>query len=404
MTYLYNKIKQILNFRMQVKSSQKVPETAIYLIVWLVMFIIPVLVSTSNTGRFDKQIFVGWARMVPFVLIFIINTVWLLPKLLFKGKTAMYLLAVVVVSLLLVYIWEYVFPLIKDFIDGNQSNDLVEQRFRPEGQRPVRPDMQPPGQGQRPPGPGQRMQPPVQQPPGQRNHVLSIFNQMVIAWLVVGFNVAIKVTNKWFVDEQKKRELEKEHLKSELAFLQNQISPHFFMNTLNNIHAQIDINTKDAQGSIVTLSKMMRYLLYESDQGKTSLKKEIEFLRSYVDLMKLRVDESVNIQLNIEILEEDIKLHPFLFISFVENAFKHGISYNDKSFIKIELKQTIESIEFTCLNSLSVQNKITNPYSGVGLENIKKRLNLLYNNKYKLEIDELESEFKVLLKFPTHEN
>jgi Histidine kinase len=399
MIYLYNKITNLLNQKMQLKTSQRIPETTIYLIVWLVIFIIPVLVSTSNTGRFDKQIFIGWARMVPFVLIFIVNSVWLLPKLLFKGNTVAYLLAVLILSFVLVYIWEFIFPLIRDLIDGIQANDLVEQRFRLEGQRPLRPDMQPLGQGQRPPGLGQRMQ-----PPRLRSPLLNIFNQMVISWLVVGFNDAIKVTNKWFTDEQKKRELEKESLKSELAFLQNQISPHFLMNTLNNIHAQIDIDTKEAQSSIVTLSKMMRYLLYESDQGKTTLKKEIEFLKSYVDLMKLRVDESIDIDLNIEVYEENLQLHPFLFISFVENAFKHGISYNDKSFIKIELKQTIENIEFSCVNSLSVQNKITSPYSGVGLENIKKRLNLLYNNKFKLDINELESEFKVLLKIPLNDN
>lgn len=403
MIYLYNKITNLVNQKMQLKTSQKIPETAVYLIIWLVIFIIPVLVSTSNTGRFEKQILIGWARMVPFVLIFIINTVWLLPELLFKGKTGMYLLSVVIISFLLVYVWEFIFPFIQDALNENQVADLIErrpfqegQRPFPEGQRPMHPGKQPPGVMQRPPGQNQ-------QGPLQRNRILIIFNQMVVAWLVVGFNDAIKVTNKWFADEQKKRELEKENLKSELAFLQNQISPHFFMNTLNNIHAQIDIDTKEAQGSIVTLSKMMRYLLYESGQGKTNLKKEIEFLKSYVDLMKLRVDESVDIQLNIEISDENVQLHPFLFISFVENAFKHGISYNEKSFIKIELKQTIDSIEFICVNSLSIQNKITNPYSGVGLENIKKRLNLLYNNKYKLEINELEFEFKVLLKIPLND-
>jgi hypothetical protein len=397
MIYLYNKLKQLFSLSMNVKTSQKVPETAIYLIVWLVIFIIPVLVSTSNTGRFDKQIVVGWGRMVPFVIIFIINTVWLLPELLFKGKTAMYLLSVVIISLLLVYIWEYVFPILKDFIEGNQTVDIPQRRAFPEGQRPL-------GPGQRPLGPRQGMPGPNQQGPLPRNRVLSIFNQMIIAWLVVGFNVAIKVTNKWFIDEQKKRELEKEHLKSELAFLQNQISPHFFMNTLNNIHAQIDIDTKDAQSSIVTLSKMMRYLLYESDRGDTTLKKEIEFLQSYVDLMKLRIDESVSINLTINSINDDVKIHPFLFISFVENAFKHGVSYNEKSFVNIELNQDIESIEFICENSLSVQNKITNPYSGVGLENTKKRLDLLYNGKFQLEINELESEFKVHLKIPLYEN
>jgi LytS/YehU family sensor histidine kinase len=176
------------------------------------------------------------------------------------------------------------------------------------------------------------------------------------------------------------------------------------MNMLNNIHAQIDIDTKQAQSSIVTLSKMMRYLLYESEKGKTTLKKEIEFLKSYVDLMKLRVDENVEIDLRISIQDEDIRLHPLLFISFVENAFKHGISYHEKSFIHIELKQDLDSILFTCMNSLSVQNKITNPYSGVGLENIKKRLNLLYNSNYTLQIAEKESSFEVYLKIPTHAN
>lgn len=402
MVYLYNKLMKSLSLNMNVKTSQKVPETAIYIIVWLVIFIIPVLVSTSNTGSFDKQIFVGWGRMVPFVVIFIINTVWLLPELLFKGKTGLYLLSVVVISLLLVYVWDLVFPHLKDFIEGNQSPDIGDRRPFPEGQRPLHPNQQAPGI--RPPGPNQHLPGPNQKGPFPRIHILSIFNQMVIAWLVVGFNVAIKVTNKWFTDEQKKRELEKEHLKSELAFLQNQISPHFFMNTLNNIHAQIDIDTKEAQRSIVTLSKMMRYLLYESDGGKTSFKKEIEFLQSYVNLMRLRIDESVEIDLEILVGDEDIKLHPFLFISFVENAFKHGISYNDKSFIRIDLNQNSDFIEFSCINSLSVQNKITNPYSGVGLENIKKRLNLLYNDNYVLEINELEFEYKVYLKIPSNDN
>lgn len=382
---------------MNIKTSQKVPETAVYLIIWLVIFILPVLVTTSNTGKFDIQILTGWVRMLPFVAIFIINTVWLVPELLFKGKTGYYLLAVVLISFLLVYVWEFTFPILKDLIEGNQLHGIGQRRMPFEMKHPLGPNQPPPGQGQRLPIPNEALLRP-------RNHFLSIINQVVIAWLVVGFNVAIKVTNKWFTDEQKKRELEKEHLKSELAFLQNQISPHFFMNTLNNIHAQIEFDSKEAQSSIVTLSKMMRYLLYESERGKTILKKEIEFLKSYVDLMKLRLDEGVKVELDISIIDEDIKLHPFLFISFVENAFKHGVSYNEKSYIKIELIQNLEFIEFNCTNSLSVQNKITNPYSGIGLENIRKRLQLLYNDDYYLKTEELKSEYRVLLKIPVNEN
>lgn len=381
---------------MQFKATQKVPENAVYLIIWLVIFIMPVLIATSNTGRLDKQVFVGWARMVPFVLIFIINTVWLLPELLFKGRTGAYLLAVVVLSFLLVLVWEYMMPIIREFL-------ISDQVQRP-NLRPLRPGLERPDFGnQLPHRPNQRVAG-DNLPVRPRNHVLSIVNQMVIAWLVVGFNTALKVTNKWFKDEQKKKELEKESLRSELAFLQNQISPHFFMNTLNNIHAQIDIDTKQAQSSIVTLSKMMRYLLYESEKGTTTLKKEIEFLKSYVDLMKLRVDEEIDITLEISVQDEEIQIHPLLFISFVENAFKHGISYNEKSFIHIELKQDASVLEFSCLNSLSIQNKITNAYSGVGLDNIKKRLSLLYNNSYELVIEEKESSFVVNLKLPIHAN
>ena len=238
---------------MQFKSTQKVPETAVYIIIWLLIFIIPVLINTSNTGHFNKQILVGWARMVPFVLIFIINTVWLLPQLFFKGRTGFYLFSVVILSLLLVYIWEFVFPLLRDAINGNTMGEFDIQRPLPSGPGPGLP-------GKPPLGPERRL-PPELSEQFPKSHLISIFNQTVIAWLVVGFNTALKVTNKWFKDEQKKRELEREHLKFELAFLQNQISPHFFMNTLNNIHAQIDIDTKEAQSSIVTLSKMMRYLL-----------------------------------------------------------------------------------------------------------------------------------------------
>ncbi len=382
---------------MSIAAKQRVPEYAIYIIIWLMIFIVPMLVTTSNNGTFDKQVFVSWARLMPFLIIFIINAVWLLPELLLKGKTGIYLLSVVILSLLLVYVWDLIFPVLKDLIEGGVRVEPQSLRSLHPEQRPLRPEMRTPGL--RP-----QLPMPDQQNPRIVNRLLAMLNQMVIAWLVVGLNAAIKVTNKWFKDEQIKRELEKEHLKSELAFLQNQISPHFFMNTLNNIHALIDIDTKEAQSSILTLSKMMRYLLYESDRGDTTLKRELEFLRSYVNLMQLRVDDSVEINLEVKVQNEDAQIHPLLFISFVENAFKHGISYKDKSFIQIEILQKNKYIEFRCNNSLSVKNDFINPYSGVGLENIKKRLNLLYHDNYQLDIVDLDAEFRVYLKIPVNEN
>ncbi|PLX20267.1 MAG: hypothetical protein C0597_04325, partial [Marinilabiliales bacterium] len=169
MTYLYKKLIQLLNLDMQFKATQKVPETAVYLIIWMVIFIMPVLITTSNTGHFDKQVVVGWARMVPFVLIFIINTVWLLPLLFFKGKTGLYVLSVVILSFLLVYIWEIIFPLLQDVINGNQIKEFNPQHLGPAGNRPRLPNQPPMRPGQRPP----MSDFPPQQP---RNRMLSIIN------------------------------------------------------------------------------------------------------------------------------------------------------------------------------------------------------------------------------------
>jgi LytS/YehU family sensor histidine kinase len=241
-------------------------------------------------------------------------------------------------------------------------------------------------------------------PPPKEIFGFGFFNQFVLGLLIISLNTAIKVTIKWFKDEQTRREVEKEYLRSELTFLQNQVSPHFFMNTLNNIHALIDINKKDAQLAIVKLSKMMRYLLYESDHGNTTLQKEIEFLESYIDLMKLRVDETVNIHITIPSTYKNVKIPPLLIIPLIENAFKHGVSYQEKSYIKVSLEQVDNSLVFNCVNSLVTKKVQVLGSSGIGLRNVKKRLDLLYGNNYDLLINESYTEFQVKLKVPVYED
>jgi two-component system, LytTR family, sensor kinase len=218
---------------------------------------------------------------------------------------------------------------------------------------------------------------------------------------VAGFNTAIAMTNKWVAEEQARKEAEKEHIRSELAFLQNQISPHFFMNTLNNIHSLVDSDHALAQNAILKLSALMRYLLYESGRGTTTLKKEIDFIRSYVSLMQLRVNESVTISLDMPEKVNDVSLPPLLFISFIENAFKHGISSRGKAHLAFSLARTGDKIEFTSINSvpeyLSEEETLK---GGIGLENIRKRLVLLYGSSYSLDIDQTGNEFSVRLVIP----
>ena len=223
----------------------------------------------------------------------------------------------------------------------------------------------------------------------------------IIAILVVGAGTASKLITKWLEEEKLRKDLEKEQLKINLALLRHQVSPHFFMNTLNNIHALIDINTEHAKDAIVRLSTLMRYLLYDSAQGTIALKKEIEFINSFVSLMQLRYSEQVDIQVKIPEQIPDVQIPPMLFVSFLENAFKHGVSYQSKSYIHFELK--IQTNILLCSIQNSKHNAHTSQdseYMGIGLENIKKSLQLLYNSNYTLNISDNPNSFDVGLTIP----
>jgi len=199
--------------------------------------------------------------------------------------------------------------------------------------------------------------------------------------------------------EKLQKELEKEKLNSELAFLKNQISPHFFFNTLNNIYSLISINAEDSQKAVLRLSKLMRYLLYDSEHGNTKLSNEIDFMNNYIDLMKLRMSDKISLTISFPEKYEDISIPPLIFVPFIENAFKHGISYREKSFIDISMKTEEGSVLFRCANSVVRNGENVEPeHYGIGLENVTKRLNLLFPGKHELKINKSEKEFEVLLR------
>lgn len=170
------------------------------------------------------------------------------------------------------------------------------------------------------------------------------------------------------------------------------------MNTLNNIHALIDINSEMAKETVLELSKMMRYILYESSLASVPLGKEILFLNNYVELMKIRYTEKVNICVSLPREIPKAQVPPLLLISFLENAFKHGISYQQASFIHLSIE--IQPKELHCLISNSNYYKLKEQHKGIGLENVKKRLHLLYNDNYTLHIENRNDEYRVLLIIP----
>ena len=383
------------------------PESVIYIFLWLIFLIIPLITNNySGKGGFLKICY-DWLRMLPFIIVFLVNTLLLLPKLLFNGKTILYISTL----LLFIVVVSTTFQLMGPVLYKNDPKILEQRRLQdPQyGREEMSPEKIPLSPNNPPVSPELFKSPQSDNSSKNRmvmesnQSVFALINTLLISLLIAGFNTAIAVTNRWFKEEQARKEIEKEHMQSELAFLQNQVSPHFLMNTLNNIHSLIEGDRKLAQNAVLRLSEMMRYLLYESGRGLTTLKKEIEFLDSYVELMQLRVDKSVSVNLELPRKFNNVSLPPLLFISFIENAFKHGVSYREPSALSFILVQTPGCLEFTSVNTISTFKNTDSVLhtGGFGLENIQKRLTMLYGDRHKLVIDKTEHEFRIKLTIPT---
>jgi LytS/YehU family sensor histidine kinase len=157
------------------------------------------------------------------------------------------------------------------------------------------------------------------------------------------------------------------------------------------------VNAEDSQKAVLQLSKLMRYLLYESEQGNVQLSNEIEFMKNYIDLMKLRMNDRISLNVEFPSGYEDVSIPPLLFIPFIENAFKHGITNRGKSFINISLNASKQTLNFACYNS-NANGEKEDKQPGIGLENVTKRLNLLFPGKHDLRINRNKETYEVLLK------
>jgi len=221
---------------------------------------------------------------------------------------------------------------------------------------------------------------------------------IVILVLICGMNLGMKYYFKSRDDQKKLLRLEKENLEQQLEYLKYQINPHFFMNTLNNIHALVDIDAEKAKSTILELSKMMRYVLYEGDKKGVPLTREFDFILNYITLMRLRYTDKVQIHIDLPSQAPDRLIPPLMLITFIENAFKHGISYQHDSFIEVKAEVLGEKLHFACRNSKA--EKSNEQKGGVGLANVKQRLKLLYDNDYMLKIQDETDVYSVQLIIP----
>lgn len=218
---------------------------------------------------------------------------------------------------------------------------------------------------------------------GGGRRVYYLFRMAFSMALTVGVSVATRITQRWAQSEAARKNLETEQLKSTLAHLQYQIQPHFFFNSLNNIYALIDTSPEKAKESVHGLSKLMRYLLYEAKAERVILSNEIIFLKNYIQLMHLRLTGKVEVKYDFPELAPNLEIAPLLFIPLVENAFKHGVSASQPSFIAIKMEIVDKQIRFWVENTNFPKNDSDQGGSGIGIENLKKRLELLYPDHYK---------------------
>lgn len=324
------------------RSSYKLLEICTHAFCWILFFVFPIIMSQGDNGRIDLKAFMRFI-IVPTSLfsIFYINYLLLIPKILFNDHKKKFLIINITIIILF---------------------SIALRWWHEMHIQPLPPEI-------------------IKHTPPSR--IVFIIRDIASMIFSVGLSVAIRLSIRWNEAELARKEAVKSMTEAELKNLRNQLNPHFLLNTLNNIYALIAIDTDKAQQAVQELSKLLRYVLYDNQSMYVPLKKEVEFINNYIELMRIRVSENVNIETHFNIKENSqTPVAPLIFISLIENAFKHGISPTKQSFIKINIEENENNIECTIQNSNHPKSNTDKSGSGIGLEQVGKRLSLLYPGKH----------------------
>lgn len=394
-----------MNLRKTKSTDFRRYEWLVYAILWGWVWASPVLntflVSVRNDTSFSWDgILQTWNGILPFFIIFLLHCL-LIRWLLLHHHIRTYM-AAVLCTLCLFGTYRY---LRMDKHPGIGHIAKPERQLPPETGLHDKgfPDGKPP---EKPPlGQQDTRVPEPPRPKGKQPGALPVplMLDLGITLLMFGFNIAIVLFFRYRQGLEKTRQLETANMQHELEYLKTQIHPHFFMNMLNSIHGMVEINPVMAQEMIIELSHLMRYMLYEGKRTYTTLRSETEFISAYVALMRKRYS-SKKVAISLEMLEslpkEDIKIPPLLFIVIVENAFKHGISYQLPSFLNMSMAVGDGQIHFDCVNSRFDKKESDDEHHGIGLANLHKRLQLLYGDEFSLKINEQAHTYSVNLTIP----
>lgn len=330
----------------------------LHLLVWFVLFSMPYILWYGQEQEINRLIAHFWIPLVLYAIIFYLNYFVLIERFLFIKKAVLFILINIVLIAL--------FSILREQIESTFFQDIVRKS-----------DNRPPFK-------------------------MFIYMQLVSYMPPLLFAIAIKTTRRWAQTEAERKEADNYKLKSELQHLHYQLQPHFFFNALNNIYSMVDFSPEQAKKAIHSLSKLMRYMLYETNMELVPLPNEIDFMKKYIDLMKLRVSDKTSVNYSFPTEDAGIKIAPLLFISLIENAFKHGVSANKASNIDMALTCDEKSVTFSIANDNFPKKTDDKSGSGIGLQNLEKRLQLLYPNKYSFENNIKDNRFLVTLTIETH--
>ncbi|MDY4567222.1 MAG: histidine kinase [Prevotella sp.] len=378
-------------------------EHTIYSAIWAMLYASPVInIYTRMAGNpritFSwTEILHAWEYTSTWLVMFAIHNFLLLPLLLRKRKTGTYLCLSFLILLTGMFITYLNRPMHKSQYKTRMEAEWKADSLAYERVAAVRLGdgryCSPQNPMRRKPLDYQPIDPLPMLGPGE---LVAFFGGL----LLMGMNLGVKLYFMSQRDRERQKIIDQRNLEQQMEYLKYQVNPHFFMNTLNNIHALVDIDPERAKTTIVELSKMMRHILYEGSKKLIPLTREMEFLNLYVQLMRLRYTRKVHINVDVPPQLPELKLPPLMLIIFVENAFKHGISYREESFIDIKLRVENKRLLFSCCNSKPTQVQRTNEKGGMGLQNVRQRLELLYDDDYTLDISDGEKTYEVKLDIP----
>ncbi len=309
---------------------------------WAFMFLSP-LTFWRGTGIKFMQYLMYCMQPAMLMIVFYLNYLYLAPKLFVAGKHRYDLL----INLAMISVFSIALHYWTDF-----ANDLygVHQRFD-----------------------------------DTINDVVNIMREGLNFCIFAGGSTALALARKWVTAEQKLRESETARIQSELKNLRSQINPHFLLNTLNNIYALTAIDQTRAQNAIQQLSKMLRHLLYDNQEREVTLADEMQFIENYIALMKIRLSQNVEVTFHRQVALPGIKVAPLIFISLIENAFKHGVSPVEPSFVHISITATEHNITCQIENSNHPKSRDDRSGHGIGLSQVQRRLDLSYPGCYTWE-------------------